>query len=60
MLKRLDAVDMVAALMIGLVVFGILAGAFFSRPDPVLRQVHPKPGITCFIYSGYGISCLKD
>ena len=60
MLKRFDAVDMVAMLMIGLVVVGILVGAFFSPQDPVLRQVHPKPGITCFIYSGYSISCLKD
>lgn len=25
-----------------------------------IDEVHPKPGVTCFIYPTYGISCLKD
>ncbi len=25
-----------------------------------IHEVHPKPGVTCFVSSSNGISCLKD
>lgn len=25
-----------------------------------IHEVHPKPGVTCFLSSSNGISCLKD
>ena len=25
-----------------------------------LREVHPKPGVTCFVYATYGVSCIKE
>lgn len=60
MLKRLDGVDLVAGLMIGLTAIGILIGIYFPMESPALKEIHPKPGITCFVYQGSGLSCLKD
>lgn len=25
-----------------------------------LHEVHPKPGVTCFVYAAYGVSCVKE
>jgi hypothetical protein len=25
-----------------------------------LHEVHPKPGVTCFVYTTYGVSCIKE
>ena len=60
MLKRLDGVDLVAGLMIGLTAIGILIGIYFPMESPALREIHPKPGITCFVVYNNGISCIKD
>ena len=25
-----------------------------------LHEVHPTPGVTCFVYATYGVSCIKE
>jgi hypothetical protein len=76
MLKRLDPVTFVGIMILAIpfIAAGIVsctgAGQHSTVDDPgartlsvghtTLEEVHPKPGVTCFVYHGYGISCIKD
>lgn len=76
MIKRLDPVTFIGIMIIGipLLAAGIVACTGVGRVPTVsdpeakafivgdvrLEEVHPKPGITCFVYLTYGVSCIKD
>lgn len=76
MLKRLDPVTFVGIMILTIpfVAATIVSctGGFKTNEvdDPAAREfvightaleeVHPKPGVTCFVYHTYGISCIKD
>ena len=75
MMKRFDAVDAVAFLILGIMAMGIGLSACYRSSstmieDPgyrrvtvggvVINEVHPKPGVTCFVVHDNGISCFKD
>lgn len=76
MLKRLDPVTFIGIMIIGipLTAAGVVSCTGVGRTPAVedpgaktftvghttLEEVHPKPGVTCFVYHTYGISCIKD
>ena len=76
MRKRIDPFIFIGIFVIGMPLLAATitacteAGQVPTVPDPEaktyysgdirLKEIHPKPGVTCFVYSTHGISCLKD
>lgn len=62
-MKRLDAFETTAALILGIMILGICISACAQAAGvgtPAPTEIHPKPGVTCFTLYNNGISCLKD
>ena len=36
------------------------AGKIYRADGTVIHEIHPKPGVTCFVVYNSGISCIKD
>ena len=76
MLKRIDPFTLIGIFIIGIPLLAATltacagVGQVPTVPDPEakvfvagqvqIREIHPKPGVTCFVYKTYGISCIKD
>jgi len=76
MRKRIDPFVLIGIFIIGMPLLAAVltactgVGQVPTVPDPEaktfitgqieIREIHPKSGVTCFVYKTYGISCLKD
>ena len=75
MITRLDPFILIGFLIIGIPLLGATIVAC-SKPETTevanpenkwikvdgmqVHEIHPKPGITCFVVYNNGISCIKD
>jgi hypothetical protein len=74
MLNRINPVALSCILIIALPIIGsVIVGCVTTArevPDPgagwirvgevSLQEVHPKPGVVCWVYPTHGISCIKE
>ena len=74
-MSNFDFFGKTVALILGISAFALLFGACSSpdlteveNPDNKwikvdgmqVHEIHPKPGVTCWVVYNNGISCLKD
>ena len=75
MIKRLDPFILIGFLIIGIPLLAATitacvtstqeevddpTGGFYKVDGITVHEIHPKPGITCFVVYNNGISCIKD